>query len=107
MNDRATTPTTVTTLATVTVTLDGRRVRVATGTTVAAALAQAHPPGATRRSVHGDVRAPLCGMGICHECRVQVDGLRRLACQTLCRDGMQVHTGLQTASIALPASTAP
>ncbi|MBV7543889.1 2Fe-2S iron-sulfur cluster-binding protein [Acidovorax sp. sic0104] len=81
--------------ATITLTLDGQTVRVALGTTVAAALAQALPPGATHRSVRGEVRAPLCGMGICHECRVQIDGVRRLACQTLCRDGMQVQTGLQ------------
>jgi D-hydroxyproline dehydrogenase subunit gamma len=101
MNER-TTP-----IATVTLTLDGQAVRVATGTTVAAALAQARPPGATRRSVRGDVRAPLCGMGICQECRVQVDGLRRLACQTQCREGMQVHTGLHTASTAPPAPPAP
>jgi succinate dehydrogenase/fumarate reductase-like Fe-S protein len=31
-------------------------------------------------------------MGICHECRVLVDGRRRLACQTLCTDGMVVDT---------------
>jgi succinate dehydrogenase/fumarate reductase-like Fe-S protein len=31
-------------------------------------------------------------MGICQECRVMIDGRRRLACQTLCRDGMHVDT---------------
>jgi succinate dehydrogenase/fumarate reductase-like Fe-S protein len=84
------------TKAPITLTLDGQAARVAPGTTVAAALAQAQAPGATRRSVRGDVRAPLCGMGICQECRVQVNGSRRLACQTLCCDGMQVHTGLHS-----------
>lgn len=79
----------------ITLTLDGQPLRVPAGTTVAAALAHAYPPGATRRSVSGEVRAPLCGMGICQECRVQIDGRRRLACQTLCRDGMQVATGLR------------
>lgn len=88
--------------ATITLSLDGHSVQVRPGTTVAAALAQAQPPGATRRSVRGEVRAPLCGMGICHECRVQIDGVRRLACQTLCRDGMQVATGLQTANSSPP-----
>lgn len=78
----------------ISLTLDGQAVRVVAGTTVAAALAQAHPPGATRRSVDGEVRAPLCGMGICHECRVHIDGLRRLACQTPCREGMRVDTEL-------------
>lgn len=82
--------------AAITLSLDGQPVQVRPGTTVAAALAQAQPPGATRRSVRSEVRAPLCGMGICHECRVQIDGVRRLACQTLCRDGMQVATGLHT-----------
>jgi aerobic-type carbon monoxide dehydrogenase small subunit (CoxS/CutS family) len=61
------------------------------GTTVAAALALGGD-GSARTSVSGQRRAPLCGMGICQECRVTVDGLRRLACQTLCRDGMQVET---------------
>ena len=46
-----------------------------------------------RASPLGDPRGPLCGVGICMECRVQVDGERyRLACQTLCRDGMEVIT---------------
>lgn len=72
-------------------TLDGRPLRVAAGTTVAAALAQGGD-GTTRTSVSGQRRAPLCGMGVCQECRVTIDGQRRLACQTLCREGMQVET---------------
>lgn len=71
--------------------LDGRPLSVAPGTTVAAALALGGD-GSARTSVSGQRRAPLCGMGTCQECRVTVDGLRRLACQTLCRDGMQVET---------------
>lgn len=71
--------------------LDGRTLKVAAGTSVAAALALAGD-GCTRTSVSGQRRAPLCGMGICQECRVTIDGRRRLACQTLCRDGMQVQT---------------
>ncbi|PJI46344.1 MAG: (2Fe-2S)-binding protein [Pseudomonas sp.] len=71
--------------------LDGRPLSVAAGTTVAAALALGGD-GTTRTSVSGQRRAPLCGMGVCQECRVSIDGQRRLACQTLCRDGMQVET---------------
>lgn len=71
--------------------LDGRPLRVVAGTTVAAALALGGD-GTTRTSVSGLRRAPLCGMGVCQECRVTIDGQRRLACQTLCRDGMQVET---------------
>ncbi|UCJ17721.1 (2Fe-2S)-binding protein [Pseudomonas sp. MM211] len=71
--------------------LDGRPLSVAPGTTVAAALALGGD-GSARTSVSGQRRAPLCGMGVCQECRVTIDGLRRLACQTLCRDGMRVET---------------
>ncbi len=67
------------------------RVRVPAGSSVAAALAQ-QPPGRTRLSVSGQWRAPLCGMGVCHECRVLIDGRERLACQTICEDGMHIAT---------------
>ena len=71
--------------------LDGRALRVAEGTTVAAALALGSD-GCSRTSVSGQRRAPLCGMGICQECRVTINGRRRLACQTLCENDMQVQT---------------
>lgn len=70
--------------------VNGRYITVAQGTTVAAALALAALP-ASRTSVSGEPRAPVCGMGICQECRVRVDGRVRLACQTLCAQGMQVE----------------
>ena len=72
--------------------VDGRSVRVAAGTSVAAALAYGGD-GVARHSVSGQPRAPLCGMGICQECRLRVDGHIRLACQTVCEDGMQIQTG--------------
>lgn len=71
--------------------LDGQPLRVAAGTTLAAALMNLGD-GTSRTSVTGQRRAPLCGMGVCMECRVTVDGVRRLACQTLCCDGMRVET---------------
>ena len=71
--------------------VDGTRVRIPVGSSVAAALAQL-PPGRTRLSVSGQWRAPLCGMGVCHECRVLINGRERLACQTVCEDGMLIAT---------------
>ena len=79
------------TTAMVEVQMGGTRVRIPAGSSVAAALAQ-HPPGHTRLSVSGQWRAPLCGMGVCHECRVLIDGRERLACQTVCNDGMHIAT---------------
>jgi len=83
----------------ITLTIDGRSTCVASGTTVAAAVAiaaaaAAGRAGVTRRSVSGQLRAPLCGMGVCQECRVSIDGrAHTLSCQTLCLPGMDVQTG--------------
>jgi predicted molibdopterin-dependent oxidoreductase YjgC len=77
---------------TVTLCIDAREISVETGITVAAAIAMAGS-GITRRSVDGAARAPLCGMGVCQECRVTIDGrMHQLSCQTLCAEGMQVVT---------------
>lgn len=81
---------------TITLQVDGRSVSVARGSSVVAAvaLATSHAGVVTRRSVSGALRGPLCGMGVCQECRVTIDSVRhRLACQTLCADGMEVATG--------------
>lgn len=81
----------------ITLTIDGRSAAVAAGTTVAAAVAIASAAGGagvTRRSVSGQARAPLCGMGVCQECRVTINGRAHvLSCQTLCLPGMDVQTG--------------
>lgn len=46
-----------------------------------------------RRSVTGEARGPLCGMGICFECRVTIDGVAHVrSCQTVCENGMDVRT---------------
>jgi D-hydroxyproline dehydrogenase subunit gamma len=83
--------------------IDGSRVAVPAGTTVAAAIAAGElgAGAVTRRSVSGTLRGPLCGMGICQECRVTIDGrAHRLACQTLCTPGMRVVTAIAAADIA-------
>lgn len=72
--------------------VDGRAVRAPAGKTVAAVLLDLGVT-AFRRSVHGAPRAPLCGMGICHECRVTIDGVpHRRACMTPVAPGMRVST---------------
>ena len=62
------------------------------GATVAAAILNTGS-GGMRRSVSGGWRGPLCGMGICYECRVTIDGVAQArSCQVLCREGMEVRT---------------
>lgn len=61
-------------------------------TTVAVAIAKAGISG-FRRSVRGEWRAPLCGMGICAECRASVNGVaNRNTCQIWCKPGMLIET---------------
>lgn len=72
--------------------VNGRRVRVAAGTTVAAALLNLDM-WSMRRSVTGAMRGPVCGMGVCFECRVTIDGApHQRACLVAVENGMQVHT---------------
>lgn len=76
----------------VTIKVNGAEVVVGAGTTVAAALARAEVTR-FRRSVRGEPRGPLCGMGICLECRVSINGApHRRSCLVLCEEGMEVHT---------------
>lgn len=70
-----------------TLTLNGESLCVPDGLSVAAALGL----DSCRISVNGQPRTAFCGMGICQECRVTVNGLRRLACQTLCQPGMRIE----------------
>jgi sarcosine oxidase subunit alpha len=74
------------------ITVNGKPMRVAAGTSVAAAMMMAGEP--CRFSVSGQARGPLCGMGICMECRATVDGVpHQRTCQLVCSSGMDVVTG--------------
>jgi len=71
--------------------VNGKPVEVPEGAMVSAAVAIAG--AGFRRSVTGETRGPLCGMGICFECRVAVDGRAHVrSCQVPCRPGMEVRT---------------
>ncbi len=73
------------------VTVNGVEVNVPEGATVAVAMTLAG--AACRKSVSGESRGPLCGMGICFECRAMIDGRSHCrSCQILCEAGMDVKT---------------
>ena len=60
--------------------------------TVIAALQGSGRP-ASRRSPSGELRGPVCGMGICFECRLEIDGrMHERSCNLPCRPGMVVRT---------------
>jgi len=71
--------------------VNGTSLKVPSGATLAVAIALAG--AACRKSVSGELRGPLCGMGICFECRAAVDGRPYCrTCQILCRSGMEINT---------------
>jgi predicted molibdopterin-dependent oxidoreductase YjgC len=77
--------------AAVRVTLDGREVRAYEGESVAAVLF-AEEVAAVRRTRRGAPRGVFCGMGVCFECLVVVDGAPNTrACLTWVRDGMAIE----------------
>ncbi|HVX41257.1 MAG TPA: (2Fe-2S)-binding protein [Gemmatimonadaceae bacterium] len=85
------------TRATVEISIDGTPARVDAGVSVASALLNA---GITsfRRSKGDTPRAPLCGMGVCQECRVTIDGVaHRRACMVTVADGMRIATDAEAA----------
>ena len=72
-------------------TVNGRPLSVPAGAMVSTAVALAG--AGYRRSVTGEPRGPLCGMGICFECRVTIDGREHCrSCQVVCAPGMEVRT---------------
>lgn len=78
---------------TISITIDGARITVPLGTTALAAILSTGI-SAVRRSVSGTPRGPLCGMGVCFECRATVNRRRHSrTCEILCTPGMDIRTG--------------
>jgi predicted molibdopterin-dependent oxidoreductase YjgC len=72
------------------VVLDGSAVEAYEGETVATVLL-ARGEITTRTTVKGEPRGIFCGMGVCFDCLVVVDGVPNTrACMTWVRDGMHV-----------------
>jgi hypothetical protein len=77
--------------ALVTISVDGEPLAAHLGESVAAALiARGEVP--IRRSRGGSARGVYCGMGVCFECLMMVDGVPNTrACMTWVRDGMEIR----------------
>ncbi|MEI6202734.1 MAG: (2Fe-2S)-binding protein, partial [Enhydrobacter sp.] len=83
------------------ITFDGTAIEALPGETVAAALAAADVV-AVRQTRSGAPRGPFCGMGVCFDCLVTVDGRpNQRACLTKVEPGMDVRSA-PVASTKLP-----
>ena len=76
----------------VTISIDGKEVKVPAGESVAAAVLATGFGSVRRTPISGAHRGPNCMMGVCFECLMEIDGVpNRQACQTLVREGMKVR----------------
>ena len=72
---------------------NGSRVQAFEGQTIGAALWGAGHRQLRRTSRRNEPRGLFCGMGVCFDCLVRVDGRDNVqACLTPVRDGMVVQT---------------
>ena len=76
----------------ITITVDGNPVPAYAGETIAGALL-ASGQRSWRHTRHGQPRGLFCGIGLCYDCLVTVNGTPKVrACQTPVAAGMVVET---------------
>jgi len=75
--------------------VEGRATQVRAGQTLAMALLGDGVVPFRRTPVSGSPRTPLCLMGVCFDCLVEVDGSQNVqSCLVEVREGMQVRLPL-------------
>lgn len=76
----------------ITLRVEGRTINAREGDTLAIALLNAGVVAFRNTPVSGQPRAPLCLMGVCFDCLVEVDGRQNVqSCMVEVRAGMQVQ----------------
>lgn len=79
--------------ATFTVTVDGVPLTAYDGDTLAAVMVRGGWRSWRRTRMAGEARGVFCGIGVCHDCLVTVDGVASVrACIEPARDGDDVRT---------------
>lgn len=75
--------------------VDDVPIQVAEGDNVLTALLCSGKVAIRRTAVTDSLRGAFCGMGVCFDCLVTIDGEgNRQACLTKVRNGMRVYTGM-------------
>lgn len=77
----------------VTISVDGKPIEAYQGETVAAAMLAAGIRTFHKSLKHQQPRSLYCGMGICYDCLVTINGVHaQRACITPVEEGMQIET---------------
>ena len=78
---------------TIQLSVNGQALTVPAGSLVSTAVFLTGVIAFRRSATGGEARAPLCGMGICFECRVTINGTAHArSCQIICQPGMDIRT---------------
>jgi D-hydroxyproline dehydrogenase subunit gamma len=72
--------------------LNGSKVMAFAGETVATLLITEGHTGFTKEKSSTHAKGVYCGIGICFECLVQVNGENLRACQTYLKEDMRIET---------------
>jgi len=82
--------------------VDGKAVKCPPGMTVAGALVQIGHPILRVTEIEKGLRSVFCGMGVCFECAMTIDGRSSVrACMTPVTEGMTVMTQRGAAHISV------
>lgn len=77
----------------ITISVDGKPIEAYQGETVAAAMLAAGIRTFHKSLKHQQPRSLYCGMGICYDCLVTINGVHaQRACITPVEEGMQIET---------------
>jgi predicted molibdopterin-dependent oxidoreductase YjgC len=77
---------------TITIRVNGRAIDATPGETVMAALTAAGFKVLKKSNVRGEARGPFCGMGVCYECLVTINGVpKQRSCMTEVKDNMEIQ----------------
>ena len=73
--------------------VDGENISAFEGETIAAALLAAGRQTLRRSPKHNEPRGVFCGIGLCHDCLMKVNGVANVrTCQTLASPQTRVET---------------
>ncbi len=77
--------------ATLQIRVNGRLIDATPGETVLAALTAAGFKTLKKSNVRGEARGPFCGMGVCYECLVTINGVpKQRSCMVEVTENMEI-----------------
>jgi len=89
-------------IATIPVEVEDRTILVPAGASAAAAVLMAGLSSIRDTPVGANERAPYCMMGVCFDCRAEIDGVpNRQSCMVAVRPGMRIRRQRGARAIAI------